>query len=80
VYILATAVLAAIGNAVWFLVNHSLQMPTWVTALVILGSAAAVEGIARAAVAVQRRRARGGRPRRAHARTTPTKTPSGGAA
>lgn len=81
-YILATAALAAIGNTIWFLTNSSWQMPTWLTGLVILGSAAAVEALMQAVAAVRRRRARGGQARRrAHARTTPTtKTPSGGAA
>lgn len=73
-YILATAALAALGNTLWYAISESWQMPTWVTTLIILGSAATVEVFVQARAALHRRRARGGRPRRAHARTHPTKT------
>lgn len=73
-YILATAALAALANTLWYWTSDSWQMPTWVTTLIILGSAATVEVVLQARAAVHRRRARGGRPRRAHARPHPTKT------
>ncbi|GGS96578.1 hypothetical protein [Streptomyces violaceus] len=70
-YILATAALAAIGNAAWYWASRGMQMPTWLTFTVVFGSLAAVEAALQARAALQRRRARGSRPRRAHARPHP---------
>lgn len=67
-YILATAALAALANIAWRLHHGGWDMPPWLMAVIILGSAAAVEAAEQGIHAARRRRARDGRPRRAHAR------------
>lgn len=70
-YILATAALAALANTAWRLYHGGWDMPPWLMAVIILGSAAAVEAAERALEVLRARRARAGRPRRrAHARPT----------
>jgi hypothetical protein len=72
VYILATAVLAALADLVWRILHGGWDMPPWLQAVIIVGCVGGIDVAERAVyrIRVRRERAR----RRAHARSASPKT------